>query len=606
MHGQALRPNLPNVPLNTMGRLKRLHAAVRFALPQRHAIILIVGLVLAVAAINAFEPLVLKSVFDQLTEMRQAAAIMAGVLLLLAFAVTREAMDGFANWLTWRTRIGLQYALLEATMGKLHRMPLRIQRSEGIGAIMTRLDRSIQGFTSAVTLILFNIMPSVIFLVIAIAIMLRLEWRLALFVLAFAPLPAFIAGYAGPEQMQRERTLLDRWAQIYSRFNEVLSGIVIVRSFAMEDAEKARFLRDVAAANKVVIRGVATDAGYASASNLVVAMARLGGLALGAYFVVQSEITVGTVVAFLGYIGGLFGPVQGLSGVYSNLRKASVSLDEIFGILNVQEHLGDSPDATDLADVKGEVSFENVHFHYEQPQRPLLNGVTLHASPGETIAIVGPSGSGKTTLMALLMRFYDPLEGRIAIDGRCLRTIKQSSLRRHIGVVLQDPLLFNDTIKANIAYGRPEATIEQIEAAAKAAYAHDFIMRLPDGYDTVVGERGALLSVGERQRITIARALLKNPPILILDEATSALDAESEEAVQHALENLIAPRTTFVIAHRLSTVVNADRIIVLKEGQIIESGRHGELMRQNGYYASLVRRQHRGLIENDVDASAVG
>jgi ATP-binding cassette, subfamily B, bacterial len=595
----------PAAASETLGRLRRLHAAVRFALPQRHAIILIVLLVLAVAAINAFEPLVLKWVFDQLVSMRQVSPILTGILLLLGFAVAREAMDGFANWLTWRTRIGLQYALLEATIGKLHRMPLRIQRSEGIGAIMTKLDRSIQGFTSAVTLILFNIMPSVIFLAIAIAIMVRLEWRLATLVLALAPLPALIAAYAGPEQMQRERTLLDRWAQIYSRFNEVLSGIVIVRSFAMEDTEKARFLRDVAAANKVVIHGVAIDAGYASASNLVVALARLGGLALGAHFVLESEITVGTVVAFLGYIGGLFGPVQGLSGVYSNLRKASVSLDEIFKILNVQEHLGDSPHATDLTEVKGAVDFENVHFRYEQPQRPLLAGVTLHASPGETIAIVGPSGAGKTTLTALLMRFYDPLEGRIMIDGRDLRGINQSSLRRNIGVVLQDPLLFNDTIKANIAYGRPEATDEAIEAAAKAAYAHDFIMRLPDGYGTLVGERGALLSVGERQRITIARALLKNPPILILDEATSALDAESEEAVQTAIEQLIARRTTFVIAHRLSTVVNADRIIVLKEGRIVESGSHPELMRQKGYYSSLVRRQHRGLIDNDIDSSAV-
>jgi ATP-binding cassette, subfamily B, bacterial len=232
--------------------------------------------------------------------------------------------------------------------------------------------------------------------------------------------------------------------------------ISIVRSFAMEDVEKARFLRDVAAANKAVIQGVAVDAGYASASNLVVGLARLAGLGLGAYFVIQDQITVDTVVAFLGYIGGLFGPVRGLSGVYSSLRKASVSLDEIFGILNVQEHLGDSPDAVELAQVNGAVSFENVHFGYEQPQRPLLDGITLQVAPAETIAIVGPSGSGKTTMMALLMRFYDPVEGRITIDGHDLRGIKQSSLRRHIGVVLQDPLLFNDSIKANIAYGRPE------------------------------------------------------------------------------------------------------------------------------------------------------
>jgi ATP-binding cassette subfamily B protein len=257
-----------------------------------------------------------------------------------------------------------------------------------------------------------------------------------------------------------------------------------------------------------------------------------------------------------------------------------------------------------LADVKGEVSFEGVSFQYEHGGRPLLDNVTLKVRPGETVAIVGPSGSGKTTLMALLMRFYDPRSGRITLDARDLRTIKQSSLRRNIGVVLQDPLLFNDTIRANIAYGRPDASEEEIESAARAAYAQAFIERLPDGYDTIVGERGSLLSVGERQRITIARALLKDPPILVLDEATSALDAESEEAVQTAIDGLLRGRTTFVIAHRLATVVNADRIIVLKQGRIVESGSHAALVRQGGYYASLVRRQSRGLIPNDVDPSA--
>ncbi len=583
---------------------RRMHEAVRFAFPQRHAIGIILALMLGVAAANAVEPLLLKLVIDELAGEQRERALLTGLGVLVGVAIVREMMDAAANWLTWRTRIGLQYALLEATVGKLHKMPLRVQRSEGIGAIMTRLDRSIQGFTSAVTLILFSVLPSIIFLAVAIWIMIGLDWRMALLVLVFAPLPALIATRAAPEQTRRERNLLDRWAHIYSRFNEVLSGIVIVRSFAMEDTEKARFLRDVKAANQVVVRGVAIDAGYGAASNMVIAVARLWALGFGGYLVLQGEITVGTVVAFLGYVGGLFGPVQGLSGIYSSLRKASVSLDEIFGILNVQEHLGDSPDAEDITDVRGEVNFDNVHFRYEQAGRPLLNGISLHVPAGTTVAIVGPSGSGKPTMMALLMRFYDPQEGRIKIDGRNLRTIKQSSLRRNIGVVLQDPLLFNETVRANIAYGRPEATQADIEAVAKAAYAHEFIQRLPEGYDTLVGERGGLLSVGERQRVTIARALLKNPPVLILDEATSSLDAESEEAVQTALEALMKDRTTFVIAHRLSTVVNADRIIVLKEGRIIESGKHAALVRQGGYYASLVRRQSRGLIANDVDPSA--
>lgn len=585
----------------TVQLFRRFHRAVRFALPQRNAIVAILALTLLMAAANAAEPLALKFIFDSLGAEEKVRPLVQGLAMLAALSLGREAARGVSDWLTWRTRIGLQYALLEATIGKLHHMPLRLQRSEGVGAIMTRLDRSIQGFVGAVTQLLFNILPAVVFLVISILIMFRLDWRLALLVLVFAPMPALIAMRAAPEQVRRERALLDRWVGIYSRFNEVLSGLLIVRSNTMEEVEKNRFLSKVAEANRLVIRGVATDTGYGATSNLVIAVARLSAIAAGAYLAMRGEITVGTVVAFLGYVGGLFGPVQGLSGIYQTLARASVSLDEIYNILDVQEYLGDSPDARELTDVRGEVSFENVHFAYEQSGRPLLAGIDLHVHAGETVAIVGPSGSGKTTLMALLMRFYDPIEGVIRIDGHDLRTLRQSSVRRNIGVVLQDPLLFNDTIRANISYARPDANMAEVEAAARTANAHEMIQRLPEGYNAIVGERGGLLSVGERQRITIARAILKDPRILVLDEATSSLDAESEAAVQSAIEALMKTRTTFIIAHRLSTVVNADRIIVLREGRIVESGPHPELLRANGYYASLVRRQQHGLIPNDAN-----
>ena len=584
--------NLRSAP---SGRLRR---ALEFAIPFRRAVLAILGFTLLAAALNAAEPLVLKLIFDGLAGVPGRRRLLHGIALLIGLTLLREAGSGVSNWLTWKTRLGIHFALLEQTVGKLHRMPLRMQRSEGVGAIMTRLDRGIQGFLNAITQLLFNAFPAIVYLAISLVIMLRLDWELALLVLVFVPLPAVMAAIASPEQIRREHRLLDQWAKIYSRFNEVLSGIVTVRSFAMEDMEKSRFLRDVEAANAVVVKGVRTDAGFGAAGNLAVALARVTVIFVGGLFVLRGQITVGTLVALLGYVGGLFGPVQGLTGIYQTVQRASTSLKDVFTILDVQEHLGDAPDARELGDVRGEVEFENVTFRYEQADRPLIDGLSLSVRAGETIAIVGPSGSGKTTLMAMLMRFYDPIAGAIRLDGHDLRTLKQRSLRRSIGVVLQDPLLFNDTIRANIAYGRPEATAAEVETAARAANAHAFISRMPEGYGTNVGERGNRLSVGERQRVTIARALIKDPRIIILDEATSALDAESEALVQDAIEQLMKGRTTFVIAHRLATVVNADRIVVLRDGRIAEIGPHAELMKRGGYYASLVKRQTRGLIEN--------
>ena len=478
-----------------------LRRAFAFVRPYRLSIGAILTLTLMMGVLSALEPLVLRAIFDALAG--KPRIVVSGIVMMVLL------------------------------LG-------------GLGAAKSR-----------------QVLPALVYLVLSVVVMVRLEWRLAV-VLAFAPLPALVTAFAAPTQTRRERRLLDAWARIYSGF----------------------------------------DARVGAGQNLVVTLARVAALALGAWLVLHGRMTAGTLVAFLGYVGGLFGPVQGLSSVYKTLKTASVSVSTIYSILDAQDQLVDAPDAVAVDRIEGRVQLDGVRFHYDRADTPILDGIDLDVAAGEMVAIVGPSGSGKSTLLALLQRFYDPVDGRVLIDGQDLRRVQQRSLRRHIGVVLQDALLFNETVRDNIAYGRPSAAMAEIEAAARAANAHEFIARLPEGYGTIVGERGSRLSGGERQRLAIARALLKDPALLILDEATSALDAESESLVQAALERLVQGRTTFVVAHRLSTVVKARRIVVLREGRIADIGSHEELVRRDGYYAHLVKSQLAGLINDDPPLAA--
>jgi ATP-binding cassette, subfamily B, bacterial len=494
---------------------------------------------------------------------------------------------------SWRVRLDLDFALRQRVTARLHELPMTYHHRQTVGATVSRVNTSINGFVTAVAELAFKALPALAYLALALAALVQLDWRLALAVCVFAPLPALIGMRAAPEQTRRDRELLAHWTGTFGRWTEVLAGIRTVKGFAMERVEERRFLDAVAKGNAHVTRGARRDAQTAALQGMAAAAARFSVAAIGGWLVLRGEGTVGTLVAALQYVGGLFGPIQGLTNVYATVRRASVSLESVSAILDAPDPVADRPGARDLAVPLGAVQFDAVSFDYGDG-RPVLDEVSLSVAPGETVALVGASGCGKTTLVSLLERLYAPASGRILVDGVDVRDCTQSSLRRQIGTVMQDVHLFNDTIFANITYGTAGASREQAQAAARAANAHEFIEKLPAGYDTIVGERGAGLSGGQKQRIAIARALLKDPPILVLDEATSALDNESEALVQSALRRLTRGRTTLVVAHRLSTVVGADRIVVLRGGSIEAIGTHAELLAQGGYYAKLFAQHERG------------
>ena len=471
----------------------------------------------------------------------------------------------------------------------LQRLSLIFHSRRSVGDTISRVTGDTYCVQTLVTGTLIPLLRAIVTLVTMFVIMWRMQPTMTLISLGIAPFLMLSIKIWGRSLKDRTRERRDLEGRMTSVVEQALSAIPAVQAFTREELEYGRF-RDYARRTVAAYRS-STRAGmwFKFFVGLVTALGTAGMMYLGGRYALSGMMTVGTIFVFLNYLSALYDPLNDITYTASTWQGAAANADRVLEILDVRPQVADLPQARELP-LHGHVRYEDVSFAYD-PGRVVLKHVSLEARPGDVVAIVGPTGAGKTTLVNLLVRFFDPASGRITIDGHDLRELKLKSVRQQIAMVLQDPFIFPITAAENIAYGRPDAPRERIVCAAGAASADPFIRRLPEGYDTVIGERGATLSGGEKQRLSIARAFLKDAPILILDEPTSALDARTETMLLAALDRLMKGRTTFIIAHRLSTIRNADKILVVEDGRIIEQGRHKELMNAGGLYATLYRQQ---------------
>lgn len=571
----------------TRTRLQDYLRLLGYVRPYRGRMILAIIALATGTILGLLMPLVVSLVIDVVfTDANLTLLNRSAVLLSLIFLI--QAFFSFVN------RYHVAYVgervvsdLRQQLYRHLVALSLRFFADRRTGEIVSRLTNDVTTLQAAVTDNLVTLLQQLITLVGGVFFLFWLDWRLTTIILIGIPMVTLTMVYLGRKIRKAAGETQDKLAEASAVLDETIAGIRIVKSFARESYEIDRFNAKVEDTFTAALKRVKITAVLAPLIGFMAFMSITLTLWFGGYEVIQGHLSPGDLVAFLIYTMLVAGPIAALSGLYSQFQVALGASERLFELLDLQPEIADAPDAYPIPPIIGQVRFGAVSFEYDS-SLPVLHDVSLEIKPGQVVALVGPSGAGKTTLVNLIPRFYDVSAGRLTIDGHDIRQVTGLSLRQQIGIVPQETALFSDTIRENIRYGQLEASQADIEAAARAANAHEFIVRLPQGYNTLVGERGIKLSGGQRQRVAIARAILKNPRILILDEATSSLDSESEQLVQEALERLMKSRTTFVIAHRLSTIINADWIVVLDAGRVIEQGTHAHLMGQeDGLYRKL-------------------
>jgi ATP-binding cassette subfamily B protein len=601
---------------------------LRLARPYRAQLIGFLVTVIGAAALGVIPALLFRALLDDAVPQENQALVLALAAAAVALAIASALLGLLQRWYSARIGEGLIYDLRVALFDHVQRLPVSFFTRTQTGSLMSRLNNDVIGAQQAVTGTLGTVASNVITLVFTLAVMLGLEWRLT--VLTLVVLPAFIIPArrigrklqrATREGMQLNASMNNTVAE---RFN--VAGALVVKLFGSHDRERdlfgdrARRVRDIGITTAMYSRVLFVALGFVAAVGTAVVYG------LGGTLVIEDALTIGTLAAFVIYVGQIYQPLTQLTNARVDVMTALVSFERVFEVLDFPPLIDEPDDGIALpTPAAGRIEFDHVWFRHppaavssipsleegvgtadDESSAWILRDVSFTVEPGELVAIVGPSGAGKTTTALLVPRVHDVVGGRVLVDGHDVRDVTLTSLRDTVGMVMQDPHLFHETIAENLRYAKPDATGDDLVAACKAARIHGLIASLPDGYDTVVGERGYRLSGGEKQRLAIARMLLKDPSIVILDEATSHLDSESELAIQRALADALQGRTALVIAHRLSTIVAADRIVVIDDGRIVEEGRHDELLARDDLYADLYRTQlDRGREPDPLDASAV-
>ena len=577
--------------------------------PYWRVMLIMVALALVTAALSFPQPLILRYLTDTLSDkaLRAHPSVpLARVFVLFVALATASSFVSY--WLAYSvTYLGQRFKLdmRRKLYSHIQSLSLGYFEKASAGKLMSSITNDVASLDQLIGGSFVTVLQDVVLLCGSLCFLLYLNWRLALAALAVYPLyvlnyKTFVARIKATSHEVREQREV-----LYGDLQEKLAGVQVVRSYARERAEVRSFAGGTRNLLGLNVRMTALSTAMVGLSEFIASGC---GTALllwyGGRLVMQSQLSAGSLVAFFGYVGGfVYQPTQRLIQLNDQLARVNTALWRIFTTLDTQPSVRDRPGAVPLPTVRGDVAYEDVWFGYE-PAHPVIKGISLDVKAGQMIAFVGQSGSGKTTLINLLQRHYDVFAGRITIDGHDLRDIELQSLRRQVGVVIQETLLFNATIRENIRYGKLDASDAEVEQAARAANIAHVIEAQPRGYDTKIGEDGTKLSGGEKQRIAIARAILSDPRILILDEATSSLDSETEALIQEALDRLMTGRTSFVIAHRLSTIVKADKIVVMEKGHILEAGNHHELLALEGTYAGLYNQQFKVALEGHADASS--